>query len=72
MTTENITSSPVVIGETSAPQTSDSGNGQAQTQEPQLDTWELIRKNPPDGDTSSDDVSDRILANPRPSVWDIA
>ncbi|MDE6377432.1 MAG: hypothetical protein K2K72_01660 [Duncaniella sp.] len=38
---------------------------------PRLDTWELIRKNPADDPADSDDPAERVLANCRPSIWDL-
>lgn len=40
---------------------------------PQLDTWELIRKPSADepSESDEDDVNSRVLANTRPSVWDL-
>ncbi|MBD5252014.1 MAG: hypothetical protein HDR97_02250 [Bacteroides sp.] len=43
--------------------------------EPQLDTWELMRKDTPSGEGAAqddeDEVTARVLANRRPSIWDM-
>ena len=41
---------------------------------PKLTLWELMRKDvPPEpDDDDEDDDTDRVLSNPRQSIWDIA